>query len=374
MKTRDAVIEYQKTLDNAGTLVKDLDLVDPVSALYLEFEATNEATSNKGNFISDVITKVEIVDGSEVLYSLNQSELEALAFYKTGKTPTLFPSEWASGIQRHGVYLLFGRYLWDQDFAIDFTKFKNPQLKITSNIAAIRAIGSGLSFATGTLKGTIVAKVMEGASAPGKYLMAKELLSFTSTSSNSAEERKELPTDLVYRMLMTRHWVQLSDIDEVTALLKLTFDTDKYIMLDRRVKQLDAEAFAQFGAGRLKHDIFTQHQIGFRLLFNKEPSLYAFSWEDATPEIVGVRYTWSSEGKLDITDNGGTAITSDMKLTAVEEGHALHATLPIPFGLLDRPETWFDPTPYKKMELIFTSAASAVAGACAIVAEQVKPN
>ena len=372
LKTRDAVIEYQKTLDDTGTLIKDLDLVDPVTALYLEHQATNEATSNKGNFLSDIITKIEIVDGSEVLYSLNLTELEALHFYKLGKVPVLFPSEWASGSQRHGCYLLFGRYLGDQEFAIDFAKFKNPQLKITTNIAAIRAIGSAVGFATGTIKCTIVAKVMEGFSAPGKYLMAKELMSFTSTATSGAEERKELPTDLVYRMLMTRHWVQQKDIDEVTSDLKLTADADKYIPFNRKVNQLDAEAFAQFGAGRIKHDIFTQHQAAWRMLFNKEPSYTPLAWEDATPEIIGARYFWSSEGKLDITDNAGTTISSDMKITGVEEGHALHASLPIPFGELMKPETWFDPSGFKKLELVFTSGGSA--GSCAIVAEQVRPN
>lgn len=372
MKNRDAVIEYQKVLDDAGTLTKDLSIVDPVSAIYLEHQVTNESTSCKGNFLSDVITKIEIVDGSDVLYSVNLTELEALHFYKTGKTPTLFPSEFASGKQRHGVLLMFGRSLWDQDYAIDFTKFKNPQLKITSNIDAITTHGSNVGMATGTLLCTIVAKVLEGMAAPGKYLMAKELLSFTSSSSSGAEERKDLPLDLVYRMLMTRHWVQQSDIDEITSTLKLTADSDKYVAFNRKVKQLDAEAFALFGAGQLKHDIFTSHQAAFRMLFNKEPFYTPLSWEDATPEIIGDRYFWSSEGKLDITDNAGSVVSSDMKISGIETGHALHATLPILFGDPTNPNTWFDPTAYKKLELVFTSGGTA--GACAVVAEQVRPN
>ena len=368
MRTRDAVLEYQKVLSDAGTLTVDLDLVDPVSAIYLEHEATNGATSNKGNYISDVLTKIEIVDGSEVLYSLNMSQLEALHFYKTRRTPVLFPSEFASGLQRHGVLLMFGRHLWDREYAMDFKRFKNPQLKITSNLAAITAVGA-TGFVTGTLKSTVVAKVMEDAGVvPNKYLMAKELESFTSVTSG--EKRIQLPTDRIYRMLMARFWVQLSDIDEVITDLKLTLDTDKFIAFNRKVKQLDAEAFSQFGTGRLKHDIFTQHQAAFRMLFNKEPSYTPLAWEDATPEIIGARYFWSSEGKLDINDNAGATISSDMKITGVEEGHALHATLPIPFGIMDEPDTWFNPTPYSKMELVATQA---VAATCQIVAEQVRP-
>lgn len=371
MRYRDSVIEYQKTLDDVGTLIKDIDVVDPVTALYLEFQATNEATSNKGNFLSDIITKIEIVDGAEALYSVNLTELEALHFYKTGRMPVMFPSEWASGSQRHGCYLLFGRYLGDTEYSMDFTKFKNPQLKITTNIAAIRAIGSAVSFATGTIKGTIVAKIMEEATKAGKYLMAKELLNFSSSSSSGAEERKELPTDHVYRMLMTRHWVQGSDIDEVSSDLKLTADADKYIAFNRKVRQLDAEAFIKFGAGRLKHDFFESHQDKVRLLFNKEPDCRPFYQSLTLPRIIGIDYQWSSEAKFNIMDIAGSGDTTDRKYTMVEEGHALHATLPIPFGEFLKPETWFNPTPYNKLELVFTSGGTA--GACAIVAEQVRP-
>ena len=180
MRPRDAVLVYKETQSSdASTKTIDLDLVDPVTALYFEFEAVNGTTVNEDNFISDVVTKIEIVDGSEVLASLNQFELEAMHFYKLGRQPTLYPSEWASGTQRHGAFLLFGRKLYDKEFAIDFTKFRNPQLKITWNLAALVAVSATDAFATGTFKLTVIAKVMEGMAAPGKYLMGKELLSFT---------------------------------------------------------------------------------------------------------------------------------------------------------------------------------------------------
>ena len=373
MRTRDSVLLYRETQSSdASTKTIDLDLVDPVTALYLEFEAVNGTTSNLNNFLSDVVTKIEIVDGSEVLYSLTLAELEALHFYKTGKTPVMFPSEWASGTNRHGCYLLFGRKLNDLLYAMDFTKFRNPQLKITWNLAAIRAVSATTAFATGTFKLTVVAKVLEGMPSPGKYLMAKELLSFTSSATSGAEERKELPLDYVYRMLMTRHWVQLSDILEVTSDLKLTADADKYIPFNRKVRQLDAEAFAQFGAGRLKHDMRIADNTQTRLLFNMEPDVRANWTTQNLFDIWGIAYQWSSEIKSWLGTHAGAADATAREMTAVEEGHALHATLPLPFGDLLVPETWFDPTVFKKLELVFTSGGTA--GSCAVVAEQVRPN
>lgn len=367
MPYRDYVVEYQKTLDDVGTLIKDINVTDPVSALYLEFEGTNGATSNKANFLSDVITKIEITDGANVLYSLSLAQLEALALYKTYKTPALFPSEFASGKTRHGVYLYFGQYLWDDQFNMNFSRYKNPQIKITSNAAAIRAAGA-TGFLAGYLKATIVAKIMEGGPASSHYLMAKELESFTSAASG--EKRIDLPVDLTYRMLMLRMWKQQSDIDEIISDIKLTMDSDKFVPVNRKVNQLDAEVFCEYGAGRIKHDVLTQHQAAIRLLFNKEPSLLAYSFADASPPIIGVNYSWSSEGKLDMTDNAGTAITTDQNVTMVEEGHALHATLPIVFGSLYSPDTWLNPRTYNKFEAVLTQATASAA--VSIVAEQVK--
>ena len=130
MRTRDDALVYQETQSSDKTTKTwDLNYLDPLSALYLEFEATNEAT-NVNNFISDVITKIEIVDGSTPLYSLTEHELEALHFYKRKRPPVLFPSSWAAGSQRHGVLMMFGRDLWDTEYALDCRPTKIHSLKL----------------------------------------------------------------------------------------------------------------------------------------------------------------------------------------------------------------------------------------------------
>ncbi len=368
MKYRQNVQLYQEVQKDTATKILDLDLPDPISALELEVECTNGATSNKGNFISDIVTKIEVVDGSEVLYSVSMAQLEALQFYKTGRMPVMFPSEWGGGLQRHNALVLFGRYLNDPEYVFQPARYRNPQLKVTFNKAAIRAAGVAGFADADNIKLSVCDHIIQEGATPRGFLSARQVMSYTTLSSG--DKRIDLLTDFPTRLMLVRAWLQVSDIDELFTDLKLTFDSDKYILLNRKVKQLDAQALAQFGFGRVKHDIFTQHQAAFRLLFNKEPSFYGWSWEDATPEILGVRYTWSSEGKLDISDNAGTAITSDMKITGVEEGHALHATLPIVMGELMKPETWMDMSSYKKAELVLSQAVGGAVGE--IVQEQVR--
>lgn len=370
MKTRDAVLDYQKTIKDTETYQKDLDLVEPISALELEVECTNGTTSNKGNYISDIVTKIEVVDGSEVLYSLNMSQLEALHFYKTGKMPTIFPSEWASGTQRHNVLLMFGRYLWDRDYAFNSKSFTNPQLKVTMNKAAIAA-ASATAFATGdNIKLTAVAKVFEDVPAPGAFLMAKQIENFTSAASG--EKRIELPTDYMYRMLLGRFWIQGSDIDEIITDLKLTCDTDKFIPINRKVKQLDAAALSMFGRAELKHDVFASDSDTVRLLLNKEPSVVIHAWNTPMNVFLNIHWAWSSQMAPAVFLHDGTAYPTDSTLTVLETGHALHATLPIPFGRLNEPGDWFDPKAYKKIELVLTQAV--VSAVCEIAAEQVRPQ
>ena len=369
MRVRDGVIEYQKTITDTETLIKDINIPDPISAFYLEVECTNGATSNEDNFISDIITKIEVVDGSDVLVSLNMSQLEALYFYKTGEPSTLFPSEWASGAQRHGVYLLFGRYLWDPMFCFVPTKYRNPQIKITANKAAIRA-ASATGFATGNnILVTIVAKIFEEGASPVGHLMVKQIDSFTSAASG--DKRIELPTDYVYRLLMPRFWIEGSDIDEVVTDLKLTCDTDKFIPFNRKVKQLDAEAQARFGLARLKHDFFRGGSFTARTLCNKEPWVTGFVKTPATPRVIVPWAQWSSTYNGELYDMAGVLDGTARQITAMEEGHALHATLPVVFGRFMEPDTWFDPKTYGKIELVMTQAV--VSAVCEIVLEQVRP-
>ena len=250
---------------------------------------------------------------------------------------------------------------------MDFTKFPNPQLKITSNLAAITAVGTS-GFVSASLKATVVAKVMENAKKPTQYLMAKEIDSFTMAATG--EKRVDLLTDYVYRMLMLRVSQRYSDIDLSITDLKFTCDTDKFIPFNRKVKQLDTEAFALFGASRLKHDILASYNDEVEILHHKEPDCRVWDEQTVPAGYIAIAYQWSGRLKIRIFAHDGTSITTDRNLTMVEEGHSLHGTLPIPFGIMANPATWFDPKPYKKLELVLTQGA---AHPCQVCLEQVRP-
>lgn len=372
MKVRDAVLLYQESQAGAsGTKTIDLDIVDPVSALAFEFEATNGSTSNINNPLYECITKIEVVDGSDVLASLEAKEMQALQFYKTGKTPTLRTAETASDAQVENFMLLFGRYLYDMEYAIDFKRFKNPQLKITYNLSAIRTVAADTAFVTATLKMSVTAKVMEDAGAPGRYLMAKTI--DTWTGGASGDRRKELPIDYPYRLILLSAYLSGYDVREEITKIKLSCDTDKFIPLERYTQPFNEEMAQLFGRCFFWKRAMASNGDDIWLPVNQEPQIHIIKAGNAglNGYDVGVNYCWSGVANIYVGDTGGTIYATDQRLDCLIQGHAIHATVPIPMGIMDKPETWFDPTPYKKIELVLTEAGAADNR---IAVEQVRPN
>jgi hypothetical protein len=368
MKTRDAVLCYQEVqASDKSTKTIDLDIVDPVSAIGFEFEAVGGTTSNRNNPLYHCITKLEVVDGSDVLASLSFEEAQALQFYKTGKQPQLRLDENASLGDVIGCMLLFGRHLYDREYALDLTKFANPQLKISWDLAKIRALNLVSAWKTGSLMISAWAKVMEGQASPGKFFMDKEIEAWTGGASG--DKRHELPVDHPYRMLMLQTWASGMDVDIAVTNLKMTCDTDKYIPLDRKVKQLDAEMAQLFGNCIVWKRACASNTDTVMVPVYKEPQVRFVV--PATDRHAWYTYCWSGEVYLNLETLAAVAVTTDERVDMTVEGHSLHCTLPIPLGVMDEPDTWFDPTVYKKFELITTEAS---ATANALVSEQVRPN
>ena len=360
MRFRDAVLVYQEIQSsNASTRPIDLDIVDPVSALAFEFEAVNGTTSNINNPLYECITKIEVVDGADVLAALEAKEIQALQFYKTKKEPTLRCDEGPSKGTTEGFMLLFGRYLWDPEFALDLTKFKNPQLKITWNLSAIRAVAAVTSWATGTLKISVIAKIMEEGPRPARYLMAKTIETWT--GGTSGDKRSQLPVDYPYRLLLLSSYLSGNDVRENITKMKLTCDTDKFIPLERYTQQFNEEMAQLFGRCVFWKKAYVSDDESIWLPVNQEPHVQIIKSGNAglAGYDVLLNYCWSGIANVNVVDASEGVYATDQTLDLLIHGHAIHSTVPIPFGLMDNPGTWFDPTVYRKIELVVTEAAAA---------------
>jgi len=82
----------------------------------------------------DYISKIEVIgDGSEVIKSYDGVEAIAAAFYDDGRVPPGLWRTYATTPQRQWVPIHFGRFLQDELYGLDLSKFNQVSLKITND-------------------------------------------------------------------------------------------------------------------------------------------------------------------------------------------------------------------------------------------------
>lgn len=353
MKTRDVYLEQGKTLGNSGTETIDISPVDPISEIVVNMWATNGATSNKDAPIPRVISKIEIVDGADVQFSMDGRMAHALYFYMSGKKPQASIREEGGESQACNIPLRFGRYLWDKELALDTTKFKNAQLKITWNLEAVRAVGA-TGFVSNSLQMSIIARVMEELEAPPiGYMMHKDHYSFTSAASG--DERIALPTDHPYVMAMIRAYDADVDMADSISNVKLDVDFGKFVPLDMEMGDLINRAEDVWG------------DVMFDILFEGDSSETHEHWLGAAKDLKALAVEpglYCSEilfnagqYQLGIYDAAGAAQTVKTVDVAVR-GQCPWNCVALQFGVLEDPTTYFDATKHGDIKAVLTQGAA----------------
>ena len=80
MNYRMAAIVSEETIIPAKTKVIELDMQDIVSRLQINVELEMDGTV-LGDNLAAVVSNIELVDGSEVLFSMSGKECQALDYY-----------------------------------------------------------------------------------------------------------------------------------------------------------------------------------------------------------------------------------------------------------------------------------------------------
>jgi len=207
----------------AATKTIDINLTNPISKIVVQFKGTNNGATPTAHG-AKMVSKIELVDGSDVLYSCSGIESQAVTYYGEGRMPFMV-NEYRNDVMNIQTFEIpFGRWLWDEKLALDPSRFKNLQLKITHNKAS-----GGSSPDAGTL--SVFAYVFdEKRITPIGFLMTKELYSYTLTSS--AHEYIDLPTDYPYRLLIVQSLAAGKQPWEQYNKIKLSIDHDRYVPIN----------------------------------------------------------------------------------------------------------------------------------------------
>ncbi len=346
---REVYLENAKTLADSGTEIIELAVTDPISEIAVKVYADNGATSNKDAPIPLIVSKIEVVDGANVIYSLDGEIAFAAGYYMQKKLPMLGIRE-AEGYVQHAEFIIgFGRWLWDPIFALVPQKFRNLQLKLTWNLAAVRAVGA-TGFVTNTGKVTVVVRVIEGLETePTGYMMTKNHYNFTSAASG--EERIPLPTDYPYAMLLYRAYEAGINMSTSISNAKLNIDFDKVVPFDyaandirnRIAKAYDMCRIHNIGKGddAEAHESWLADTFSIQMLANASAVILGLSSTDAA------RYTVNQKDHANVAANGVTRFVECM-------GIGPFNVFAIPFGILDDPDTYLPAPEHGDIKLVLT--------------------
>jgi len=354
MKMRESLIEDEKTLNDSGTYPMELAVMDPVSEIHIRFKAKNGASENNNSIPAKQISKIELVDGSNVLYSLSGEMSQAMTYYQSKKLPS---RQWQAGPsenQEDHFVLRFGRWLWDKDYALVPTKFRNLQLKITW------ALGSG--YLSGSAKLTVVAKIMEDlGTEPKGFMMAKSHYSWT--TADSGDERIDLPADYPYALMLFRAHKGSTKLYTSITNLKLSLDQDKDIPFD-----LSSWDFLKMMESKYGLITLDQRPYGATGIV---PLTYVGVGETAevTPEtdpsnptvvaaIANVYGVDSGHCNIISIKPDGTTATDPLIYHLRVTGQAFHNCFAHEFGQVEDPESYMAAPKYGSIKLFVTQGDS----------------
>lgn len=242
MKTRSVYIEEGLSLSDSGVQTIDIKPGAPISAIELIFGGTKGATENQSDKIQQYVPTIQLVDGSDVLWSLSMTEAVALNCFEMGKKPAHEYDLSGGGTGQETCWINFGRFLFDPEYYLDSGRYRNLQLRIETNLTA--AAGT---YATGTLAVDVMAHVIDEGVLPYRgFFSAKEQYSWTTVASGT--ETVDLPLDFPYRaILVGAGEANIAIATDVTD-IKLTADADRHIIFDFDTADMLLRNRSQFGA------------------------------------------------------------------------------------------------------------------------------
>lgn len=361
MNYRLSTLMEQKSYSADVTEVIDINVKDPISQLIIELCVTNVGSIAPTAHAIACLKKIELVDGSDVLFSLSGYEAEAVDIYHNKR----MRSNWnpyldGMDVQRY-VAINFGRFLWDPVFAFDPEKFKNPQLKITLDINA-----GGNAPVINKLR--VWANMFdEKTVTPGAFLMCKEIKDYT--MAISSHEYTDLPTDYLYRKLFVRCQYPGYEGNIYVSNIKLSEDQDKRIIFDH-----DTETIFR--------NIAQDNPMLTELIYGYVGTVLTNGFCTPSARTIGSCQQWAAAveaGAIAFYDGDGGKFrvikeTSDCNMQVIVSGWLPHGVWEIPFGDQMDPADWFDVTKVGSLKADIKGSASATSSqSVQIFLQQLRP-
>jgi len=354
MNYRLAAIVSEETIIPAKTKVIELDMQDVVSRITLNVELEMDGTV-LGDNLAAVVSNIELVDGSEVLFSMSGKECQALDYYQTGVMPYMAITDVDNNDAVITYNINFGRFLYDEKLAFDPRKFNNPQLKITHNY---QACGGTPSAARMEVRAFMFD---EKEVSPTGFILSKEHYQFTSGVNNTYHDI-EMPTDHPTRRYMILGTAEGYACQQVVREVRISEDNLKRIPYESTVWQL---------LKYLRSEFPRIQEYGHFLFSDTAKAIYA----SPTASLV---FKATGETPGNACAQASTPATMPLSIDAVVaengaaeiSGYDPHYSFIIPLGMKDEIEDWYDVTKIGNLKLRTRAGSAGILGTVEVVTEQ----
>ena len=357
MKTRDYVLVNAQNISDSQTFTKDLKTGLKIQELRVIYQDQNGATSNTLGKLNAMVSKLEVLDGSDVLHSLSFRQEQARDYFLTGRLPFQQLSQAKDAIVIEEADIYFGRFPGDREFYLDTSRFSNAQLALTHALTVSASAG----FVSGDGYLTVIAKLIEEGALPCRgFIMSKQADAYTTLGTGY--RTTDLPLKNDYQSLMFGALETLIEPDVDISNYKLTRNDDSFVDFNLSATQILQENMRRLPQATQKINILPDT---------------TFSWlGDLYGRLVGRINLAGTTGKAVLTALAGEKLSGTMttgetaEISAVSRGYCPHSFLEWVFGDGREVDDYFKVAGLSKAELIATDAAAG--GAYTVVTNQLR--
>ncbi len=341
MNYRSSEILASESIATAGTKTIDVNLIDPISRIMIQVKLTGNGSTPTAH-PAKAISKIEIIDGSNVIYSLSGVEAQAMDYYDTRVEP-YNNLTYLNDVMTISVFNLnFGRELWDEELALDPRKFANLQLKITHNLASG---GCAPDAATMRIRADVFDEKVPSLKG---YLASREHWSVADTSSQV--DYCDLPTDHVLRKLIIQGNADDKYPYEQANQVKLSEEHDKRVVFEGYVSDFIKYICASYPPYQeFLRGATSAAAVSFYVTPTYETMLAAIA-DDNGAAYINVDQT---AGQLQ-----SVAASAAVNFTGVVRGWCPHGAVVFPFGKQGVINDWYDVARLSSLQLKLTQGSS----------------
>jgi len=341
MNYRFVTVMPDQTFGIAGTHIQPIRTKDPISVLRFSLRVAVGVGPHINHNLA-AFTKIEILDGSDVLMALSGDQMDALHYFDTGRVGNPIVYQYQSITHASETAIHFGRYPWDEMLALDPNKFDNLQLRVTYNGAIADATATACRI-------HVTADCFdEKRITPIGFFQNREYQRYT--PANNAIAEVELPTDLSIRLLIVQPFQVSVQAANMMENVRLDEDNDKRVVFDFSEDRLQAFQRQVYGEVKQKFIAATQG-VGF--------PFFTASHNATFTQVLNAVNILGCMGGAGLGGRQAFTTTGDNELCyGSVSGHVPYGCYAVPMGKKDDIDDWYDVTRVGDLRLRITGGAA----------------